>query len=62
MGKVQAFLHLNTQRRGKGSGAGKTKSFIYPVIMFVLRDLLWKTGDADFFLNKHSQSMFSLLH
>jgi hypothetical protein len=47
MGKVQAFLHLNTQRGEKGSAAGKTKSFICPVMLFVLRDLLWKTGDAE---------------
>jgi hypothetical protein len=46
MGKVQAVLHLNTQRGGKGSGEGKTKSFIYPVMLYILRDLIWKTGDA----------------
>jgi len=53
MGKVQAFMHWNTQRGGKVSGGGKTKSSIYPVMLYVLRDLLWKTGDAQrFFLDK----------
>ena len=42
MGKIQAILHLNTQRGGKGSGGGKNKSFIYPVMLYILRDLLWK--------------------
>ncbi len=32
MGNVQAVMHLNTQRGGKGSGEGKTKSFLYPVM------------------------------
>jgi hypothetical protein len=53
MGKVQSFMHWNTQRGGKVSGGGKTKSSIYPVMLYVLRDLLWKTGDAQrFFLDK----------
>jgi hypothetical protein len=47
MGKVQAILHLNTQRGGHGSGgSGRKKSYIYPVLLFILRDLLWKTGEA----------------
>jgi hypothetical protein len=36
MGKVQAVMHLNTQRGGKGSSEGKSKSFIYPIMLFVL--------------------------
>jgi hypothetical protein len=53
MGKIQAVLHLNTQRGGKGSGGGRSKSFIYPVMLYILRDLLWKTGDARrFFLDR----------
>jgi hypothetical protein len=40
IGKVQAVMYLNTQRGGKGSGDGKSKSFIYPVMLYVLRDLL----------------------
>ncbi len=55
MGKVQAILHLNTQRGGKGSGEGKTKSFIYPVMLYVLRDLLWKTGHAKRFFLDHER-------
>jgi len=52
MGKVQAVLHLNTQRGGKGSGVGNTKSYIYPVMLFILRDLLWKTGEAQAFFQQ----------
>jgi hypothetical protein len=50
---IQAYIHQNSQRGGKGSGqrAGE-KSFIYPLVRYLLRDLLWKTGDADqFFIN-----------
>lgn len=46
MGKVQAFLHLNMQQGCCNSGENGTKSFIYPAVKFILRDLLWKTGDA----------------
>jgi hypothetical protein len=57
MGKVQAVRHLNTQRGGKGSGEGKSKSFIYPVMLFVLRDLIWKTGDArKFFMERENKA------
>jgi hypothetical protein len=31
MGKVQAILHLNSQREGFGSGGGRKKSYIYPI-------------------------------
>ena len=56
MGKVQAVLHLNTQRGGKGSGGGRKKSYIYPVMLFILRDLLWKTGDAkQFFIEREKR-------
>jgi hypothetical protein len=44
VGKVQAVMHLNTQRGGKGNGEGRSKSFTYPVILFISCDLLWKTG------------------
>jgi hypothetical protein len=46
IGKFQAVLHLNTERGGKGSGGGRNKSFINPVTLNILRDLLWKMGDA----------------
>jgi hypothetical protein len=53
MGKVQAVIHLNTQIGGKGSGEGTSKSFIYPVMLFVSCDLLWKMGDARRFFMQH---------
>jgi hypothetical protein len=56
MGKVQAVMHLNTHRGGKGIGGGKSKSFIYPVMLYVLRDLLWKTGDARRFFMQRDKS------
>jgi hypothetical protein len=56
MGNVQAVMHLNTQRGGKGSGEGKTKSFLYPVMLYIIRDLLWKTGDArKFFMHRENK-------
>ncbi len=46
---VQTFIHQNSQRGGFASGEGKGKSFIFPVVRMVLRDLLWKTYEADKF-------------
>ena len=50
---IQAYIHQNSQRGGKGSGQKKgEKSYIFPLVRYILRDLLWKTGDGDrFFLN-----------
>ncbi len=42
------ILH-NSARSGRGSGKNKGKSYIYPLICYLLRDLLWKTGDVDRF-------------
>lgn len=42
------ILH-NSARGGKGSGENKGKSYIYPLIRYLIRDLLWKTGEADRF-------------
>jgi len=47
--RCQAFLLHDTSRGGYGSGQGKGKSYTFPIARFVLRDLLWKTGDADLF-------------
>jgi hypothetical protein len=46
---VQTFIHQNSQRGGFGSGEGKGKSFIFLVVQMELRDLLWKTYEADNF-------------
>ncbi len=46
---IQTFIHQNTQRGGFGSGEGSGKSFIFPLVTYVLRDLLWKTYEADKF-------------
>jgi hypothetical protein len=47
--RCQAFLLHNTSRGGFGSGEGKSKSYTFPIVRFILRDLLWKTGDSDIF-------------
>jgi hypothetical protein len=62
MGKVQAILHLNTQRGGKRSGEGKTKSFIYPVVIYILRELLWKTGNAKHFFLEHEHKLVAYIN
>jgi len=42
---------LNEVGKEVGKRAGE-KSFIFPLVRYILRDLLWKTGDADrFFVN-----------
>jgi hypothetical protein len=42
------ILH-NSARGGKGSGENGNKSYIFPLIRYLVRDLLWKTGEADRF-------------
>lgn len=47
---IQAYIHQNSQRGGKGSGPKKgEKSYIFPLVRYIIRDLLWKTGDGDGF-------------
>jgi len=54
---IQMFIHQNFQRGGFGSGEDKRKSYIFPLIrMIIIRDLLWKTYEADkFFINLEHQ-------
>jgi hypothetical protein len=53
---IQAYIHQNSQRGGKGSGQRKgEKSYIFPLVRYILRDLLWKTGDGDRFFNDLEQ-------
>lgn len=50
-----AYILQNSSRGGYGSGQNKTKSYIYPLIRYLMRDLLWKTNMADnFFLDHES--------
>jgi hypothetical protein len=46
---IQTFIHQSSQRGGFGSGEGKRKSYIYPLVRMIKRDLLWKTYEADKF-------------
>jgi hypothetical protein len=47
------YILQNSSRGGYGSGQNKTKSYIFPLILYIMRDLLWKTNMADaFFMNK----------
>jgi hypothetical protein len=47
--RCQAFLLHNASRGGYGSRIGRSKSYTFPIVRFILRDLLWKTGEADLF-------------
>jgi hypothetical protein len=46
---IQTFIYQNSQRGGFGSGEHKQKSYIFPLVRMVVRDLLWKTYEADKF-------------
>lgn len=46
---IQTFIYQNSQRGGFGSGEDKRKSYIFPLIRMIIRDLLWKTYEADKF-------------
>jgi hypothetical protein len=49
-GEIQTFIHQNSQRGGHNSGTKKgEKSYIYAVVRMIIRDLLWKTYEADKF-------------
>jgi hypothetical protein len=49
-GKIQTFIHQNSQRGGHNSGTKQgEKSYIFSVVRMVIRDLLWKTYEADKF-------------
>jgi hypothetical protein len=41
------FILQNSARGGYGSGEGGGKSYIYPLVRYLMRDLLWKTREAD---------------
>jgi len=49
--RCQAYLLHNLSRGGYGRGQGKGKSYTFPIVRFVLQELLWKTGDADIFFS-----------
>jgi hypothetical protein len=49
-GEIQTFIHQNSQCGGHNSGTKKgEKSYIYAVVRMIIRDLLWKTYEADKF-------------
>jgi len=53
---IQTFIIQNSQRGGHGSGQNKTKSYIFPLVRMIIRDLLWKTYEADkFFIQLEEQ-------
>jgi hypothetical protein len=49
---IQKFIMQNSQRGGCNGGEGSRKSHIHPRVRLIIRDLLWKTYEAEkFFLN-----------
>ena len=46
---MKRIFYKNTQKGGKGS---KDKTYLLPVVRFLQRDLLWKTGLADQFFEE----------
>jgi len=53
---IQTFIHQSSQRGGFGSGDGNRKLCIFPLVRMIVRDLLWKTYEADkFFINLEEQ-------
>jgi hypothetical protein len=52
---IQTFIHQSSQRGGFGSGDGTRKSYIFPLVRMIIRDLLWKTYKADTFFTKVEQ-------
>lgn len=53
-----AYILQNSSRGGYGSGQNGKKSYIFPLIRYIMRDLLWKTKMADyFFIEKEEQKL-----
>jgi hypothetical protein len=50
--RIQGYIHQNSGRGGKNTGVNGTQSYFFPLVHFVLRDLLWKTREADHFFPK----------
>jgi hypothetical protein len=56
--KVQTFILQNSSRGGHNSGENGSKSYIFPLIRYIIRDLLWKTGEGDkFFLSQEEKGI-----
>jgi len=54
--RCQAFIHQNSARGDYGSGEGKGKSYVFPLVRYIMRDLLWKTGEAErFYLDYYKE-------
>jgi len=52
------YILQNSSRGGKGSGENGSKSYIYPLIRYLVRDLLWKTGEANrFFIEQECKKL-----
>jgi len=52
------YILQNSSRGEKGSGENGSKSYIYPLIRYLVRDLLWKTGEADrFFIEQECKKL-----
>jgi hypothetical protein len=50
------YILQNSARGGYGTGHNGGKSYIYLLIRYLMRDLLWKTGEADrFFVQLEEQ-------
>jgi len=47
--RIQTYIHQSSGRGGHNTGVDGSQSYIFPVVRFVLRDLMWKTGEADRF-------------
>jgi hypothetical protein len=53
---IQTFILQSSQRGGHNSGENKSKSYVFPLVRFIIRDLLWKTGEADRFFIELEES------
>jgi len=47
--KHSDVFHLGMQRGRKNKGSDDDKSYIFPVVQFIMWGLLWKTGEAENF-------------
>jgi len=50
--RIQSYIHQSSGRGGHNTGVNGGKSYIFPLVCYILRDLMWKTGEADRFFSE----------
>jgi hypothetical protein len=54
--RIRAYIQQNSGRDGKNTGVNGDQSYIFPLVCFILHDLLWKNrGSKSFFFSENEK-------